>query len=259
MAKRILLLSDFHCGHKYGLAVPDECVNDYQRKAWEFFEKGIKQFAPYDTIFCNGDLIDGAGEANKGVELITSDRLKQSDMAINVLKKVLLISNSPPKMFFTRGTPYHTGKGEDYENVIAKEFWDGGKKNIDETLLVDIGGVIFDLKHKISGSSNAAYRVGAPAKLIVNAMLEENYQDRPKADCFIRSHVHYHTIVGLMDRVALTTPGLQINSSFGQRQCSGIIDFGFVVIDVDKDKGKGLRVTPYICKKSIKQVEVLKG
>lgn len=274
--KRILILSDLHSGHKYGLAHPEQCVNPFQKKAWNFFEKGIRQFAPYDVVFCNGDLIDGKATRSGGAELITSNLIEQSEMAIKILRWICMINKQTPKMFFVRGTPYHVGTdGEDFEDLIAKEFQttqadaiqgestrrksqqNETRRNIDESLLVNVENVTFDLKHKIGSSAMPQTRVGAPAREIVQAMLKENYQDRPKADVFVRSHVHYHTLINLMGRVAFTTPALQINSSYGQRQCSGIIDYGFMVVEVDN--GKIGKITPYICRNPIKQDVVLKA
>jgi hypothetical protein len=261
MPKRILILSDTHCGHHYGLAHPEQCANKFQKKAWDYFEKGIKQFSPYDNIFCNGDLIDGRAKKNCGVELITTNLEEQSEMAIKILRWVISTNGkNTPKFAFTRGTPYHTGEAEDWENIIAKDFrygYEEKEKNIDESLLINVENVIFDLKHKIGSSAMPQTRVGAPAREIVQAMIKENYQDRPKADVFIRSHVHYHTLVNLLGRIAFTTPALQINSSYGQRQCSGIIDFGFMIIDVNE--GKVVKINSYISRNPIKQDVVISG
>jgi hypothetical protein len=138
------------------VAHPDQCVNNFQKRGWEFLEKGVKQYAPYTHVFCNGDMIDGRGKKNGGVELITTNLEEQSDIAIKALRRLIVISKSDPKCYFTRGTPYHTGESEDWENIIAKDFRRGfGEKdvNIGESLLVDVDGVVFDLKHKIGSSA----------------------------------------------------------------------------------------------------------
>jgi hypothetical protein len=88
-------------------------------------------------------------------------------------------------------------------------------------------------------------------------MLKENYQDRPKADVFVRSHVHYHVLINLLGRIAFTTPALQINSSYGERQCAGIIDYGFMVVEVDGEKVT--KIVPVIARNPIKETVVLKG
>lgn len=236
-SKRILILSDLHCGHRYGLAHPEHAVNKIQLKAWDFFIKGIKKNGPYDIVFCNGDLIDGKAKRNGGIELITTNLEEQSDIAIKILRQIKRLNGKVPlRYFFTRGTPYHTGEQEDWENIIAREFKEDDKKNIDETLLVKVNGITFDLKHKVSSGSLPHTRSSAPARDIVFAILKESLEGRATANVFIRSHVHYYNFVECMNRIAITTPALQVNSTYGQRQCSGITNFGFMVCEVKKNK-----------------------
>jgi hypothetical protein len=130
--KRILILSDFHSGHRYGLAHAFDCVNQEQKRAWRFFSDGINKYAPCDVVLANGDLIDGNAKKNGGVELITTDRFEQARMAIRILNQIKDCNgNRPIKWMFTYGTPFHTGTEEDFEQVIAKEF----KAPIADTLL----------------------------------------------------------------------------------------------------------------------------
>lgn len=228
--KKVLILSDFHCGHKYGLAHASQCVNKEQRKAWDFFYKGIQLYGPYDQVLCNGDLIDGNSKKNGGVELITTNRFEQSEMAIKILKSIPITRNA--SFMFTYGTPYHTGDAEDFELVIAEKFKGGNEKNIDDALLIQIEGVTFDLKHKIASSSLPHNRSSSPARDILLSMLKEVKEGRPTVNIFIRSHVHYYSFFESMGRIAITTPALQVNSSYGQRQCSSLIDFGFLVCTI---------------------------
>lgn len=255
-SKKILILSDFHTGHKYGLAHTEHCVNNLQKTAYNFFEEGIKKYGPYDVCFCNGDLIDGTGWRNGGKDLITTDLEEQADMAIKILRRVQFLNKKTPlKFFFTRGTPYHTGESVDFENLIARDFRDGDKKNIDEKLLIKVSGVTFDLKHKISSGSLPHTRSSAPARDIVFAIIKESIENRAKADVFIRSHVHYYNLVESMGRLAITTPCLQMGSSYGDRQCCGLIDFGFLVMEVNK--GEIVKITKHISKTPMKKEMVI--
>ena len=225
-----------HCGHRFGLAHPEDCVNDFQRKAWNFIEDGLKKYAPFDLVFCNGDAIDGNAKRNGGIELITTDRLEQCDMAKKILRKIAYIGKNVPEYYFTRGTPYHTGNEEDFENVIAESFSTEGKQNIGETLLVKVEGILFDLKHKIGGGPMPGAKASSILKEMTLAMLKEVADSREKADVFVRSHVHQHVFVQQMKRTCVITPALEINSAYGQRQCSGLTDFGFLVCEVDNGK-----------------------
>lgn len=256
-SKKILILSDLHCGHRYGLAHPEQCVNKIQLEGWKFFEEGIKKNGPYDIVFLNGDAIDGKGKKNSGVELITTNLEEQADMAIKILRRIQFLNkNKSLQFYFTRGTPYHTGEAEDWENLIAREFRIGNKTNIGETLLIEVNGITFDLKHKISSGSLPHTRSSAPGRDIVFAILKESLEGRAKADVFIRSHVHYYNFVECMNRIAVTTPALQINSSYGERQCNGIVNFGFMVCEVGKNKE--IKWIKHISSKPLKKEEVIK-
>jgi len=255
-SKRILILSDFHSGHRFGLAHHEHCVNQFQKKAWQFFEDGIRKHGPFDVVLNNGDLIDGRARKNGGIELITSNLEEQSDIAIKVLRRVhFLNGKTPVKFLFTRGTPYHTGEQEDWENIIARDFRNGDAKNIDERLLVKISGVTFDLKHKVSSASLPHTRASSPGRDILFAMLKETAEGREKADVFIRSHVHYYSYFETLGRIAITTPALQINSSYGERQCGGITNFGFLVMEVSN--GKIIKLSKHIAEKPMKKETVI--
>jgi hypothetical protein len=60
-----------------------------------------------------------------------------------------------------------------------------------------------------------------------------------------------------MNRIALSTPALQINSNYGVRECSGITDFGFLVCNVPKH-GKEINLIKHICQKQIKKENLIK-
>jgi hypothetical protein len=240
--KKIAILSDFHCGHKVGLTpsgyLPDDPAE--RRAGWikankayyHWFKRHINAHGPYDIVFINGDLVDGKGSKSGGTELITTDMEEQCDMAVKIIREIPKSSNC--KIIITRGTPYHTGNDEDWENTIAQRV----DAKIGEHEWVDVEGVVFDLKHHPAGSSSIPHgRHGGVARdRLWNIMWNERNM-QPKADIFIRSHVHYHNFSGGPDWLAMTTPALQgMGSRYGARRCSGIVDFGFVVFEVNKGK-----------------------
>jgi hypothetical protein len=239
------------------LATPEDSVNKYQRKAWEFFEKGIKKYSSYDVVFVNGDAIDGLQKKSGGKELITTDLEEQCDIAIRVLKRIVELNGYTPSFYFTRGTPYHTGDSVDFENFIAKAFPNkNGKQNINETLLVKIDGVVFDLKHKVGGSNLIQGKGTAPLRDVASAVLREVTETRARADVFIRSHTHSHIFIEFKDRTVIVTPALQMWSSYGARQCGGVgTDFGFITCEVDN--GQVTRWNKYINSTAIVPEEII--
>ena len=218
--KRVVVVSDFHCGHRNGL-------RKGKTKHWKFFEDEINKLKPIDICIANGDLIDGKGERTGGTELITSDRNEQVKMAVDILRFI-----DASRYIFTYGTFYHTGKEEDWEEQIAREF----DAPIGGQQFLNVNEVIFHVKHKISGSTIPHGRFTTLARQkLWNLFWAEN-GEVPKVDIFIRSHVHYFDYCGGKNWFAVITPGLQgWGSKFGERLCEGTIDFGFIHFDI-KDR-----------------------
>jgi len=235
--KRICVISDFHGGHNVGLTPPSwqykitkhditkrnkyariqsECYNQYTSQ--------LDKFKPFDMCFDLADNIDGRGEKSGGTELITSDRDNQVKMAIECIEYI-----EAKKHAFVYGTPYHTGQLEDWENRIADHF----KSKIGAHEWINVNGVVFDLKHKIGSSSIPHGRGTALGRDILWNSLWAEMNAQPKADIFLRGHTHYYQVFGNSQKKGFICPALQaMGSKYGSRECSGIVDFGFLVFDV---------------------------
>jgi hypothetical protein len=236
--KRVVILSDMHCGHKVGLTppqwwYPENCNDDdakisaIQRLLWEFYVQEIKALQPVDVLIVNGDAIDGSGDRSGGTELITTDRNKQVEMAVACLDEV-----NATKKIVIYGTPYHTGREEDWELVLSREI---KADKIGSHEWVDVNGLVFDCKHKIGSSVIPHGRATAILRDVLwNELWSMKKSGQPNADVIIRSHVHYHVYTGTPRKLAMTTPAMQAyGTKFGARQCSGDIDIGFVHFDVE--------------------------
>lgn len=234
---RALVVSDLHCGHKAGLTPPDwqyspdakapgvKHIGEIQRGVWGFWEKLIAE--KYDVAICNGDAIDGKGEASGGTEQLTADREEQVEMAFTALSML-----KAKRYVIIYGTPYHTGKDEDWELVLAKRLG----AHIGSHEFLDIDGVVFDLKHKVGSSSIPHGRSTAINKERLWATMWAERDMAPHADVLIRSHVHYYGVSGDANGINMTTPGLQWDTKYGKRQCSGTIDLGAVEFICDAGK-----------------------
>jgi len=237
--KRVVVLSDLHCGHQVGLTppswhdTPDETASpariklaDFRKQTFSLYYNWVKKLAPIDILLVNADCIDGRGERSGQTELITSDRDYQCDMAAEIIKAA-----KAKKVVMTYGTPYHTGQLEDFENQIAKEV---KAEKVGGHEWVDVNGLVFDLKHKVGSSGIPHGRHTAVAKENLWNTLLAARDEAPRANVIIRSHVHYHTFAGGVDWIAMTTPALQgPGSKYGNRQCSGTVDFGLIHFDVN--------------------------
>lgn len=225
--KTILAISDLHCGHRAGLTPPEWWVNDFQdglkaeqMESWEWYRKKLIEIGKVDVLFILGDCIDGKGARNGGVELITADRHEQVKIAIRCIEEI-----PADKLYMVHGTPYHTGEDEDFESMIAARV--GGE--IASQLWVDVNGIVFNLKHKIGGSS-VPYGRGTPlGKENLWNRLWADIDGAPRANVFLRGHVHYHAFTGDREFLSMSLPALQSPSTmYGARQCSGTVDFGMV-------------------------------
>lgn len=238
-SKRVVIISDLHCGHRVGLTPPaywwrddtelQSKISRNQKELWNWYADTIALLKPIDILVCNGDLIDGKGDKSGGSEQNTCDRLIQCDMATDCIQYC-----NPNTCIITYGTSYHTGKDEDFERVIA------GKLDCDTHVeghsFPTINGVQFDIKHHVGGSGVPHGRYTAVAKdKLWNTVWNNRDEQQPNAGVVIRSHVHYHSFCGTSDWLAITTPALQgYGSAFGVRRCSGVVDIGLISFDISE-------------------------
>jgi len=235
--KRVVVISDLHCGHQIGLTPtgfdPDERpargarLWDQRREIWNWFTNKISRVGKIDVLIVNGDAVDGKGPASGGTEQLYIDRNDQVEMAASVINYI-----GARKVLMSYGTSYHTGKQEDWEDAVAREV---GAEKIGGEDNVEINGKIINYRHHISRSSVPHGRFTAIAKEQLWNGLWAERGEYPKADIIIRSHVHYHVYCGSSGWLAMTTPGLQgYGSKYGGRRMSGTVDIGFVTITIEK-------------------------
>lgn len=217
--KRVAIVSDFHCGHKYGLTPPQWKMFDFQTRLWKWYAKKAAE-AKVDILIMNGDAIEGKGPKNGGVELITTDRIEQGNMAVEALSQF-----NAKKIYMAYGTPYHTGPDERFEDPIA----DALDAHIENRLRLNINGLLFDIRHHVSGSSTPYTHVTPLKKEQVMALLDQRID---RGDVVVRSHVHKFLAIQDNKGLALTTPCFQLHTEFGSRICNGDVDIGFIVFDI---------------------------
>ena len=238
---RVLFFGDSHCGSEVGLTPPEyqyQLLNDpsteerrkydkwarLQKECWDWYIDTLDILKPIDKVFVLGDCIDGDGKRSSGTEQITTDRKKQTSMAIEVIKQI-----GCDKFIFVHGTPYHTGDAEDFEVDIAEHF----SSKIGSHEWEEVNGVVFDLKHKQGNTQN-------PATSLFNDVRDNRewavLDEQPKADIIVRAHTHRYCILSMEDCTAISIPSLQAyGTKFGSRQCSRKVQFGLMIVDVWPD------------------------
>ena len=235
--KRVMVMTDTHCGHRSGLTPPEyngfigrNPWADMRSVHWKWFKETVEKYKPIDILFNLGDNIDGPGYRSGASELIAVDPQDQVEMAAECIKPI-----EAEKIFMVRGTPYHSGADTDYEDILADKI---GACSIEDQSWIDVelpdGCITFDLKHKVGGSSIPHGKGNSIAKeRLWNLIHNDDHTAQPKADVFLRGHVHYYYHVEDTTYHAFTCPSLQgLGSKYGSRQCSGIVHFGFLIIDL---------------------------
>lgn len=232
----VVAIGDMHCGHKVGLTPPEWYVNKHkyklrsqQEEMWEFYASSLKNTGKIDILFVNGDSIDGSGKRSGGTELLTTDRHEQCDIATRCIQEA-----NADKVYMTFGTPYHTGVNEDFETIIAKNV---NAVALDDQLFVNVNGIIFDVKHHTNGSVTPYGRATAIGRSKVWNTEWSETGNQPKANCFLRSHVHYDKHTGDSKFIAMTLPALQgPDTKYGGRRCEGTVSFGLTNFKVAKNQ-----------------------
>ena len=230
--KRIVVISDTHCGSRVGLTPTkfdhppvqerDNCWHQMRMFQWDWFSKTIDALRgqhPIDYLFHLGDAVEGGGEACKGRDVVWPQREEQITIAEEVIRFV-----QARKIRMVTGTPYHV---DNWEIALAEKV--GAK--IKSRMHVDVNGVMFDLRHKIGKAANAL------TKAKVNNILHHCRDEAPDSDIILRGHVHYYSGVTQIGKkstwYAYTLPALQgPGTLFGLEQCEGLVDFGFMHFDV---------------------------
>ena len=243
--KRIVILSDMHCGHRTGLTPPSAqpmppagakhhvLKQVAQRKElWDWFIQTIKPYRPIHHLIHNGDAIDGKGKRSGGTEQLTTDRYEQVEMAADVLRQI-----GAKQIWMTYGTGYHVGDEEDWEALVAEKV---GAEKIEDEGHYDVEGLQIVCKHHIGNSSSPVSRVTAMSSAQIRNALWALQGQQPLANLIVRSHVHRCYNIGFpaINFQGWVTPGLQgLGSKYGARRCDGLpIDFGFLIVEIRSAK-----------------------
>lgn len=238
--KKVVVISDLHCGHIVGLTHPGFDADTgwrteakgYQvrRAIWDFYAQTLAELRPIHALIVNGDCIDGKGSLSGGTEQLTLDTTEQIEMAEAAIREA-----GAKEIYMSYGTGYHVGRFDDWEKEIANHVNAVKIGGADD---IDVNGVVINYRHKV-GRSSIPHGRGTPlAKEAINGILWGARGEYPKADIYIRSHVHYYCYIGEAGWVAMTTPALQgYGSKYGAREVTGTVDIGLVSFEIwDEEK-----------------------
>lgn len=223
---RVLFLSDAHCGSLQGLTTPKWQTDDVQKELWSTYTGWVKKYKPFDIVICAGDMLDGKATKDSGIGLISSDRIVQIEIAEEALRALKC-----SEIHIVGGTDYHVnGAGsEDWELLLAKQL----KASYADHGFYDVSGCQINVRHKVGGGGLPHTKYTPLAK-----ELESNKQwalsgEQTLSDILVRGHVHKYAQICSGKSTAFTLPALQAQGSrYGIKQCSGLVDWGMLVVDI---------------------------
>lgn len=231
----LLVLPDTHCGSDLGLTPPqfDSRPEDMssaayatyaqRRSFWSWFDAEVDAVGRVDGVLALGDLTEGTGRINAGRDCLTTDRIEQARMATAILKKF-----PGAEMLMVRGTPYHVGDSENFEDVVA----DFVSAKIEDSVYANVYGTTVYARHKIGKSGSPVGWATAPAREMTWNVINASTQNHPEADLLLYAHIHEHALVSKWGKTAITCPALQLpGTEYGKRNMSGNYDVGFLTID----------------------------
>ncbi len=247
--KRALITADQHAGHLVGLTPEGDWESrttkwgQTERACWKFYAEMVDKYKPYDLHIVNGDAIAGKNKKSGSRQLITADMKEQCRIA-----KTAILFSECKVVRMTRGTGYHVGTEDNWENVLADMLTlEGIDCKVKNHAFLNFNGKNFDIKHKLSGSTVPHGRMTALAKEILWARLWNDRGVQPSPDVLIRSHTHYYEQIHHDNCYGISTPALQgLGDEYGEQQCSGTVDFGIIIMDI-YNTGE-IRIMPEIMK-----------
>lgn len=238
-SKRVIVISDLHCGHRVGMTPPEWQLNKdndldakwqaIQAEQWHWYAALAKSLQPVHLLLVLGDAVDGTSSKADRRDCIRDQRREQVSMATTCID---LWKAKHVEMVY--GTRYHCA---DWENDVAL--------NCNATIGAHgwptVNDVVFDVKHKVgSSSASESTRFTAIARSEQWNSLWAEAGRQPKGDIILRGHVHYHRAakrkIGARTTWGITCPALQgVGTEYGAEQCEGTVDFGLLVFDIDGD------------------------
>jgi len=230
--KRLVVISDPHCGHITGMTPPEyrmkrsqsKEIHDHQKETWEELKKIANESRKANDVVLvsNGDTVQGNIH-----EPWISCLETQQDMAIKTLQLFRADEN-----FVVRGTPVHTCAGIDLERRVATEL----HAPIKNELFLSVEKHMCYFRHKIGRSVLPHGKFTSVARKAVEQIYKSgfSYIPKPKLCCF--GHVHYFAMVGDVDWTAVACPALQTYSDFGEKMCDGIVHWGILWWDIENGK-----------------------
>lgn len=225
----VVPIGDLHVGSSVALCHPDGIVledggrympNAAQVWLWRQYDAILdrvrelrKRRVHVVTIFM-GEFVDG--RHHETTQLASQAPEIQAAAAIDVVQPLATMSH---ELYVMRGTDAHSGHGAASDYAIGREL--GAVRDMTGQaayyeLRLNVGGVVLDVAHHISGGGDDVRLYGNAIKRETAAMLLED----PDINIVLRGHVHRYADTGEtfgLSRWGMVTPAWQLKTSFTHR------------------------------------------
>lgn len=261
--RKVIFISDTHCGCRVGLCPPGVCLDGggtyepgiVQRAMWswwrELWDEAVPRWAAGEPVAVvhNGDAIDGTHHGS--TTQIAQNPADQEEIAYQVLAPLVDLARGA--YYQVRGTEAHVGQSACDEERLARRLRAVPTPEGEASwwrLGVEIDGCLIDAMHHISTSGSTGSEALALNRELAESFAEAGRWHRRPVRMIVRSH--RHTCAGVFlpaaDGLAwsVTTPGWQGRTPYtakiiGARQKQP--QFGAVLVTVTDGQ---LDVLPWV-------------
>jgi len=247
--RKILVLSDTHCGSVFGLCppvyqAPDGAhydANKIQKWMWNkwlhFTNKWLPSMMndePF-VLVLNGDLIDGAHHG--ATEVIHPDPFTHTRLAYHIL---LDLVDRADKTFLVRGTECHTTGSETLlGEMLGASPCPATNDPCWEQLSLQINGTLCSFKHHI-GTSMRQWTEGSGLSTALSLELAiANHLGHEAPSVIIRSHRHKYGMFENGAQLIAVTPPWQMMTRYAKRVTQhSITETGAIVLHFEGAKSE---------------------
>ena len=239
-AKRIGVISDTHCGSRYGLLSPDNEFgrqNPLQEYLWECWLDSLAWLGKLDLLVLLGDMVDGQQRKSRGDRLVTTNFYEQAEIFGECLGAQ---KDQPTKIIRVCGTMYHEGSN----NPLAPIDKDFGILYQDVSARVEVSkGIVMNFAHHPE-SRSAEYDGMAMEKETRNMALAEYHYGEPSTKYIIRGHKHKYRRAVFHKKWMVMCPCFQAQTKYAQLQglLKWVPEFGVVLLEKDDKEEHGYSV-----------------
>ena len=250
--KKILVISDLHCGADTAICIPDFEVNSereeikttvrankVQEELFKQWQQMIDEHKRFDYVFNLADNIEGINRKGYGLGTIQSDLSWQTEMAIELLKMI------PCRRHVgTQGSSYHVNSQASGDRAVIKTLSQIYHERFvfGDQVIFDVEDVKFHLRHVTPFTRQKVLSQSSLKRDILEALDEGKHTGR--INCFLRGHTHRYAGLDYKPYFAgYVSPCWKISDQFIQQRSIQNPDIGYLIIEVN---GSDFEVTPHI-------------